>query len=183
MMPKCFRALGRSNIYLIPLESLFVSISHASYIPQKHTNIYTSFSTSARYLEPHPIVPEDLLAGDSESLSIADAEPDIESAESNIRRFLGVVTDLEPTGGKFAVVRTLSKVDVLCSAETCEGWGRLRIGQLVQIRYHLSGLYKDMVFIECAAEQCTRATSLAGSRAPSRPPSRPPSRSASELES
>ena len=86
-----------------------------------------------------------------------------------------MVKECEPLGEGWAAVRTLSRVDVVCSTEGCDGLGRLHLGQLVLIRHHVSGPFAGQTFIECTAGQCSRATSRAGSRAGSHPSSRPPS--------
>ena len=96
------------------------------------------------------------------------------SAEEHTRIYLGVVRSLDAEE-KTAAVRTLGRCDVLCSTERCEGQGRLRAGQLVQLNLHVSGDDEGQIFVQCAAEECTRAGSLVGSRAQSRPPSRPSS--------
>ena len=122
-------------------------------------------------------MPEDLLTGDGVVGNLRDFPEDIPSAVPGTAFYLGVVAeeeDLVSWVGERVWVRTLGRVDVHCFTEGCEGSGRLRRGQLVQIQHHLSGPYEGDTYITCTAEECTRATSLAGSREPSRPPTRPP---------
>lgn len=119
-------------------------------------------------------MPDDLLSGPGSSRTLQEMEPDMGSAEDHTRIYLGVVRSVDAEE-KTAAVRTLARCDVICSTERCEGWGRLRAGQLVQLCLHVSGEDEGQTFIQCAAEEGTRAGSLAGSHAPSRQPSRPSS--------
>ena len=102
----------------------------------------------------------------------------MESVDDRRRIYLGVVKTLEYEGEKRAVVRTLDRCDVSCSWQGCEGWRRLRVGQLVKIVHHVSGEHAEETFIECTAEECTPVDtpldrrSLVGSRSGSREGSR-----------
>lgn len=174
-----FHACSSSVFYITLLESLLPLNTHAYYIhqsflytPEASLTYIPFFRNRGIYSESHPLIPADLMTGPPTHGNLADQPPDIESTEKNVRRFLAVVQEIEPVLNGLALVRTLWRVECLCSTKGCEGSGRLRAGQLVQIRHHVSGRFQGRTFIECAAEECSRATSLAGSRAPSSPPSR-----------
>lgn len=128
------------------------------------------------------MVPSDLLTGDGVAGILRDFPADLPSGEEGTAIYFGVVVAeeedvvneddwLRPR----VWVRTLARVDIRCFSEGCEGLDRLRRGQLVQLLHHLRGPAEGSTFITCTAEQCTRSTSLVGSRDPSRPPSRAPS--------
>lgn len=90
---------------------------------------------------------------------------------------------LGPEDEKTAVVKTLSRCEVVCSTVGCEGLERLHEGELVKICHHVSGEDEGKTFVAHAAAECTPTASNAvsrigsriGSRAVSRAPSRPQS--------